>query len=55
MLKRHVEQKTQDGNAFVNPEEMICEVFAALLSQKVSLSVSTCSENMIDESERLMG
>ena len=55
MLKRHVEQKTQDGKAFVNPEEMICEVFAALLSQKVSLSVSTCSENMIDESERLMG
>ena len=55
MLKRHVEQKSQDGNAFVNPEELICELFAALLSEKVSLHVSTCSENMIDESERLMG
>ena len=55
MLKRQVEQKTQEGNAFVNPEELICELFAAILSDKVSLRVSTCSEKMIDESDRLMG
>ena len=51
MLKCKHSSVNTDGRTLVNPEELICAIFAKLLSDKVSLKVSLCDESLLAESD----
>ena len=51
MLKCKHRSVNSDGRTLVNPEELICEIFAKILSDTVSLKVSLCDESLLAESD----
>ena len=50
MLKTSSKRLTADGQPHINPEELICELFAKVLANKVELKVIQCDESLIHES-----
>ena len=55
MLTRETTSINENGTRNVSPEELISHLFAQVMAPCVTLKVASCSENLLDESDKLVG